>query len=86
MLPPAQAKGLLTGKAERAPNLPGLTGVLAKMQMEDTVPEALKTDARRSRGTPVERSADEVRALREKAKAQIEFLKRSRNGSGSGAA
>jgi hypothetical protein len=53
--------------------------------MEGTVPEELKADARRHR-TPSERSADDVHALREKAVAQIEFLKRSRNGSGSGAA
>lgn len=85
MLPPAEANGLLTGKVEKLPNLPGLTGVLAKMQMEGTVPEELKADARRHR-TPSERSADDVHALREKAVAQIEFLKRSRNGSGSGAA
>jgi hypothetical protein len=86
MLPPAEAKGLLTGQVEKTPNLPGLTGILAKMQMEGTVPEELKADARPPHRTPSERSADEVRALREKAKAQIEFLKRSRNGSGTGAA
>ena len=86
MLPPATAKGLLTGQVEKIPNLPGLTGVLAKMRMEGTVPEELKEDARPRQKTPSERSADEVRELREKANAQIEFLKRSRNGSGSGSA
>jgi hypothetical protein len=85
MLPPTEAKGLLTGKIERLPNLPGLTGILAKMQMEGTVPEELKTDMRPPYRTPAERTADEVRTLREKANAQIEFLQRSRNGSGSSA-
>jgi hypothetical protein len=86
MLPPAEAKGLLIGKVEKLPNLPGLPGVLAKMRMEDTVPEELKGTARPPHRTPAERSEDEVRALREKANAQIEFLKRSRNGSQGGAA
>ena len=81
MLPPSHARGLLQGKVERMPDLPGLTGVLAKMQMEGTVPEELNSAARPPRNTAPERSADELRALREKAKAQIEFLKRSRNGS-----
>ncbi len=86
MLPTAESIGLLTGKVEKLPNLPGLTGVLAKMRMEGTVPEELKAEARAPRKSPTERSADEVRELREKAMAQIEFLKRSRNGSDSGAA
>jgi hypothetical protein len=84
MLPPADARGLLTGRVERLSNLPGLTGVLAKMKMEGSVPEELKADMRSPRLPSVERSADEVRALREKANAQIEFIKRSRNGSGEG--
>jgi hypothetical protein len=82
MLPPAAAKGLLTGKVEKSPSLPGLTGVLAKMQMDGTMPEELQEEARPRHRTPSERSADEVRVLREKANAQIEFLKRSRNESG----
>jgi hypothetical protein len=86
MLPPAEARGLLTGKVEKLPNLPGLPGVLAKMRMDDTVPEELKATARSPHRTPAERSEDEVRTLREKANAQIEFLKRSRNGSQGGAA
>ncbi len=84
MLPPSEAKGFLTGKVERLPDLPGLTGILAKMKMEGSVPEELKADMRSPRPSSVERSADEVRALREKANAQIEFIKRSRNGSGQG--
>lgn len=86
MLPSAEAKGLLMGKVEKLSNLPGLTGILAKMRMEGTVPEELQASARPPHRTPSERSEDEVRALREKAKAQVEFLKRSRNGSGNGAA
>jgi hypothetical protein len=84
MLPPAEAKGLLTGKVEEVPNLPGLPGVLAKMQMEGTVPEELKANPRPLRRAASDRSPDEARALREKANAQKEFLKRSRNGSGTG--
>ena len=86
MLPPAAAKGMLTGKVENMPNLPGLAGILAKMQMEGTVPEGLKTNSRPPQRTPSDRPFDESRALREKVNAQKEFLKRSRNGSGSGVA
>lgn len=86
MLPPTTAKGLLTGQPQKMPDLPGLHGVLAKMKIEGTVPEGLSADVRRSPQSRPERSPEEVRALREKAKAQIEFLKRSRSGTGSGAA
>ena len=84
-LPAAQAKGLLMGQVSKLPDLPGLTGVLAKMRMEGTVPEELKVAARPRHQRPSERTTNEARELREKANAQIEFLKRSRNGSGSGA-
>jgi len=80
MLPPAQAQGLLTGRVEKLPDLPGLAGVLARMRMEGTLPEELKADP--PRRTPVDRSAEEARQLREKVNAQIEFVKRSRNGHG----
>jgi hypothetical protein len=86
MLPPAEGKGLLTGRVEKLRNLPGLTGILAKMQMEGIVPEELKADPHPPHRTPSDRSSEECRELREKATAQIEFLKRSRNGSRSGAA
>ena len=56
------------------------------MQMEDIVPEELKADFRPPHRTPSDRSPEEARELREKLNAQIEFLKRSRNGSGSSAA
>jgi len=82
MLPAAQAKGLLTGQVEKLPDLPGLAGVLTKMRMEGTLPEELKAIPRPSYNTPSERSPDEVRMLREKANAQIEFIKRSQNGFG----
>lgn len=80
ILPGAQAKGLLTGPVKRLPDLPGLVGVLAKMKMEGTVPEELKVEAGGPRPSRIERTAEEVRVLRERANAQIEFLKRSRNG------
>jgi hypothetical protein len=86
MLPPAEAKGLLTGRVEKLPDLPGLAGILTKMKMEGSLPEELKADPPRPRRTPPERSREEWRELRERAKAQVEFVKRSRNGSGSGAA
>ena len=82
MLPASQAKGLLTGEAEKMVNLPGLAGVLAKMQMEGTVPEELKEKPRPLHRTPSDRSPEESRTLREKINAQKEFLKRSRNGDG----
>jgi hypothetical protein len=86
MLPPAEAKGLLTGAVEKLPRLPGLPGILAKMRMEGTVPEDLMPNPQPPRRTRPDRSPEEWRELREKAKAQIEFFQRSRNGSGSGAA
>lgn len=79
MLPPSEAKGLLTGKVEALPDLPGLPGILAKMQVEGAVPEDLKPDARSINRTPSNRSPEEVRQLREEVNAQREFLKRSRN-------
>ena len=79
-LPAAQGEGLLTGRVERSPILPGLPGVLAKMQMEGTIPEDLKGGPRSApRLRSADRSPDEWRELREKAKAQLEFVKRSRN-------
>ncbi len=86
MLPPVQGKGLLTGEVRNLPSPPGLAGVLAKMQMEGTVPEELKANPRPPRKTSSDHSAEEWRELRDKAKAKIEFLRRSRNGSGGGAA
>ena len=86
MLPPGEAKGLLTGRVEKLPDLPGLAGLLAKMQMEGIVPQELNADPRPPRKAPSDRSPEEARELREKLNAQIEFLKRSRNGLRSGGA
>jgi hypothetical protein len=86
MLPPAEARRLLPGEVTQLPDLPGLPGILAKMQMDGTLSEDLKANPRHPYRTPADRTADEVRMLREKANAQIGFLKRSRNGSGNGAA
>ena len=78
MLPPAEARGLLTGKVEKLPNLPGLAGVLAKLQMEGVIPQELTADPLSLHRTTADRSPDECRQLREKANAQIEFLRRWR--------
>jgi hypothetical protein len=86
MLPPGNAKDLLMGQVEKVPDLPGLAGILAKMRMEGIVPEELKAEPRLLHRSPSDRSTDESRELREKASAQVEFLKRSRNGRRSGAA
>lgn len=82
MLPPAKASGLLPGRAEKSPELPGLAGILAKMRMEGDVPEELKFEPRSPQRTPADRTPEEARQLREKINAQIDFLKRSRGGSG----
>lgn len=86
MLPPAQAKAFLTGDVKSLPRLPGLPGVLANMRMEGTVPEGLDQSVPRRKRVPPERSPEEWRELRERAKAQLDSLKRSRNGSGNDAA
>lgn len=82
MLPTAEARGLLTGEVKTLPDLPGLPGILAKMQMEGALPEELKASPRPPHRTPSDRSPSEALKLRENADAQREFLKRSRNGSG----
>jgi hypothetical protein len=81
MLPPAEAKGLLTGEVQRTPDIPGLAGILAKMRMEDTLPEEVRTNVRPPHQIPADRTLEEARELRQKVNAQREFLKRSRNGS-----
>lgn len=82
MLPPKEAKGLLTGNTQKLPDLPGLAGVLAKMQMEGIAPKVLAEEPCSPYKTPADRSPEECRQLREKLNAQLEFLKRSRSGSG----
>jgi hypothetical protein len=82
MLPPALGQGLLSGKVETAPNLPGLPGVLAKMRMESSMAEELKPNPR-TPALPLGR--DQLRSRKEELRTQTEFIKRSRNGSGTGA-
>lgn len=85
MLPPKEAKGLLTGKIEKLPDIPGLGGVLAKMRMEDLVPEELESLRPYSEPRP-EPTAEDLRKRRDDLKHQIELITRSRNGpNGSGA-
>jgi hypothetical protein len=84
MLPPAEARGVLTGEVARTPNLPGLAGMLAKMQMEDALPEDLSANPRPPHRTPADRTLEEAHELRRKVNAQREFLKRSSIGSGRG--
>lgn len=79
MLPPGQSKGLLEGKVEKLPNLPGLAGILAQMRMQDVVPEELKPSARPPSAIPSAPSSDELRERRERLNEQIEFLKRPHN-------
>ncbi len=77
MLPPATAKGLLAGKVQRPTELPGLVGLLAKMRMQDLVPDDLKSNSMapaRSEPAP----EDPVKR-REELRAQVELIKRSRN-------
>jgi hypothetical protein len=82
MLPPSQAKGLLTGEVRSLPNIPGLAGVLAGMQMDGTLPEEFKAAPSVPERSPADHTPEGIRARREELKAQIELLKRSRKGSG----
>ena len=84
-LPAMQAAGLLTGQTETLPNLPGLPGILAKMRMEDTLPNELKPAPRPMLAT-AELTPEERRKRREELKDQAEFLKHSRDGNGTGGA
>jgi hypothetical protein len=80
MLPPKEAKVLLTGNTQKLPNLPGLAGVLARMRMEGNVPQGLVEEPRPPYRTPANRTPEECRQIRERLNAQLEFLKRSGNG------
>lgn len=79
MLPSSKPKGSLTGEVEKFVNLPGLPGILAKMKMEGTLPGELDKSSSSLPRTPADRTPEEVRELRERLNAQLEFLKRSRN-------
>jgi hypothetical protein len=86
LLPPAQAKGLLTGESSKLPDLPGLTGVLANMQMDGNLPNGITASPLRHPEKSANLTPEQSRARRDELKAQADFLKRSRNGSGSDAA
>ena len=83
MLPPAKGKGLLVGKVHKIPNLPGLPSLLARMQMQDLLPgePPSKQLAHAPRPDP---TPDDHRRRREELRAQIELVKRSRNGPADG--
>jgi hypothetical protein len=85
MLPPATAKGLLSGRVQRVLDVPGLPGLLAKMQMQELMPDELKDVQQSSYAESAAMSSDDRRKRIEELKRQAEFLKRSRNGSGNGA-
>lgn len=85
MLPSAYTKGLLPGKVNKVPDLPGLPGMLVKMQMGGSLSEELKPEPR-AFYPPSEMSEESLRRRKEQLKAQIDSLKNSRNGNGNGAA
>jgi hypothetical protein len=78
MLPPSEAKGLLTGRVEELSNLPGLEGVLAKMQIEGTIPEEFKPGPKAESGPCRQLAPEEIRERRQQLKDQQDFLRRSR--------
>ncbi|HTC45835.1 MAG TPA: hypothetical protein VK722_00815 [Candidatus Aquilonibacter sp.] len=80
MLPVAQTKGLLSGKAESLPAIPGLLGLLAKLRMEDILPEELKPASQPQGVEKLPLSGEDTLKRREELRAQAEFVKRSRNG------
>jgi hypothetical protein len=86
MLPPATAKGLLSGRVQRVLDVPGLPGLLAKMQMQELLPDELKDEQQSSYAPTAPMSSDDRSKRLGELKRQAEFLKRSRNGSGNGAA
>jgi hypothetical protein len=86
MLPAGQSKGLLGGKGQISPEITGFLGVLAKLRMEDCLPEELQPDAPNPGMTKSDLSDDDIRRRREELAAQVELINRSRNGSGRGVA
>lgn len=81
MLPSAAIKGLLVGNSQMMPELPGLPGLLSKMEMQDLVPDQLKPESQPSKAPSAKLSPDDLHRRREELRAQAEFIKRSRNGS-----
>lgn len=82
MLPAGQSTGLLTGKVQASPKIPGFLGLLAKLRMEDAVPEDLKPESPSFNTTKPDLSDEDIQRRREELAIQIEFINRSRNGSG----
>jgi hypothetical protein len=85
ILPPATSKGLLKGKSQSMPALPGVPGLLAKMQMQELLPDEMKPEPQPYSAT-LELTPEDRRKRFDELKDQIEFIKRSRNGTGSDAA
>lgn len=85
MLPPAMGKGLLVGKVQKIADLPSLPGLLVKMQMQNLVPGELASKESANAPRP-EPTPEDHRRRREELRAQIELVKRSRNGSGGASA
>lgn len=81
LLPAPQAKSLLAGEVNQLPDLPGLPGILTKMKMQGVLPEEIDTPIPIERKLPADRSIEEAQELRKNLQNQIDFLKRSRNGS-----
>lgn len=82
MLPSDETKGLLTGRVEKLPDLPGLPGLLAKMKIQGLAPDELKPASERRLIAATELTPEQRCKRREELTAQAEYLKRSRNGPG----
>lgn len=75
---PAPERKLLAGDVKRdLSQLTGLPRVLAELAGAKELPKDVIENPRPNYRTPIDRSPDEVRMLREKANAQVEFLRRS---------
>jgi len=97
MLPPSLTIGLLAGATEKSPIekradekilveknplLQGLPALLAGMRMEDVLPENVRAMPAQPGDPAPERTREEWRQLKQKARAQVEFLKQTRRGNG----
>lgn len=80
MLPQHESRAMLVGEVREMPELAGLAGILAKMRMDGSVPEGIGPEASQRRLSPADRTPEEVRQLRERLNAQVEFLRSTRNG------
>lgn len=84
---PSPERKLLAGDVKRdLSQLTGLPRILAELAEAKALSEEVVASPRPPYRTPSDRSPEEARRLREKVNAQIEFLKRSENGGGHGAA